>query len=294
MQQLSIVKPLSLYVSIDGPRETKPEEVELVNKVKEIVQNVGWDCNTHFRFLDTNIGAEKNVSSAVKWVLDENEYVVVNEDDIFADYSFYKFAQDMLIKFKDDERIGLVSGLNLKNFKSVDRDYYFSRFSHIWGWGTWKRVWDSFDLNGTIEDDVISISNLSQLTVSSSQCKEVHNIMKSKQALGPGNVTWDYMFFYYRLKNKFLGVVPAQSLVTNIGVEGLHANGLALTHFTDYDRTFFTNQQREVVWDKDYDSYGLRYSLFQRLSEKILNKIRLIYKRRIKINQKFIDDFFIN
>ena len=292
MQQLSKVKPQKLYVTVDGPRETKPHEAERVEEVKKIIQNVDWECDTHFRFLEQNVGAERNISSAIKWVLEENECVIVNEDDIYAGYSFYKFTQDMLYLYKDDERIGLVSGLNLKSYKSPDRDYYFSRFSHIWGWGTWKRVWDKFDLNGSIEDSVISEESLAQYTVSKSQCKNVHNIMKSKQNKGIGNVTWDYMFWYYRIKYNYLGIVPAHSLVTNIGVEGLHAKGLDVTHFTKFDKDFYTNQYREVVWDKDYDSYGLANSKVKHYLDKIIKKVRLIYLRHIKFNQKFLDEFF--
>ena len=292
MQQLSKVKPKKLYVTVDGPRKTKPKEAELVDEVKKIVQKVDWECDTHFRLLEENVGAEKNISSAIKWVLEENECVIVNEDDIYAGYSFYKFIQDMLYLYKDDKRIGLVSGLNLKSFKSPDRDYYFSHFGHIWGWGTWKRVWDGFDLEGTIEDSVISEDSLAQCTVSKSQCQRVHNIMKSKQNEGIGNVTWDYMFWYYRIKYNYLGIVPSHNLVTNIGVEGLHAKGLNLTHFIKYDDDFQTNQQREVVWDKDYDSYGLTNSHLKQFVDKAFERVRLMYIRRFKINQRFLDDFF--
>ena len=292
MQQLSKVKPQKLYVSIDGPRCSKPNEAELVEEVKSIVKCVNWECETHYRFLESNCGAEINVSSAIKWVLEDSDCVIVNEDDIFAGYSFYWFVQQMLLKYKDEERIGLVSGLNLKKFQSKDRDYYFSRSGHIWGWGTWKRVWDKFDLNGVIEDDVISIDNLANYTVTPRQAQRIHKIFKTKQTEGVGNVTWDYMFWYYRIKYNYLGIVPSHSLVTNIGVDGLHAKGLALTHFTKYDDSFHTEQNREIKWDKDYDAFGITDSLHLRIYHRIADYFRLQFLRHFVYNQKFIDSFY--
>lgn len=100
LEHIRKVKPTKLYVAIDGPRNNKPGEEELVNQVKSIVSNIDWNCEVYYRFSDKNIGAEVNVSSAVSWVLEHEEYVIVLEDDIILEYSGFLFMQEMLIRYK--------------------------------------------------------------------------------------------------------------------------------------------------------------------------------------------------
>ncbi|MDZ7721972.1 MAG: hypothetical protein U5R06_03870 [candidate division KSB1 bacterium] len=56
-------EPEKLYVAIDGPRPDKPGEDKLVNEVKAILQNVDWLCETHYKYNETNKGAEVTVLS---------------------------------------------------------------------------------------------------------------------------------------------------------------------------------------------------------------------------------------
>ncbi|MDZ7721973.1 MAG: hypothetical protein U5R06_03875 [candidate division KSB1 bacterium] len=54
----------------------------------------------------------------------------------------------MLIKYKDDERVGTVTGSNFTPIPVPgDTDYFFAKYGHSLGWATWKRAWDTFDLN---------------------------------------------------------------------------------------------------------------------------------------------------
>lgn len=293
MQQLESVKPENLYISIDAPRDGKEGEAQLVEEVKQIVKNINWDCNVRYRFFERNVGAEENVSSGVTWVLQDHEYVIVNEDDIYAGYAFYKFEQDMLFRYKDDDRIGIVSGLNLTERKINDRDYYFIYGGHIWGWGTWRRVWKDYTLNETIEDKYLSDEYLSQLSVNQKQIERTRAILKHKQSLGQGKVTWDYIFWYHRIKHKYLGIVPAKNLVSNIGVEGLHARSYQTVNFTKRDDNFKVSSWRDdVVFDKDYALYTYKNSRNTSLINKLKVKLIRLYKSRFVITDSYLKDFY--
>lgn len=50
LEHIRKVKPTKLYVAIDGPRNNKPGEEELVNQVKSIVSNIDWNCEVYYRF----------------------------------------------------------------------------------------------------------------------------------------------------------------------------------------------------------------------------------------------------
>lgn len=293
MQQMEKIKPTKLYFSIDAARDGRQGEVVLVEKVKTIVKNITWECDCHYRFHEKNVGAEVNVSTAVKWVLEENEFVIVNEDDIYADCSFYKFAQDMLLHYKDDERIGLVSGLNLSPVSKNQKDvYYISRSGHIWGWGTWKRVWDKYSLNEEIKESNLSISKLEEYYHSKEMALNTRRILLNQAEKGVGKVTWDYMFWYHRIQQNYYAIVPNKNLVTNIGVEGLHASGLALTHFTERSSDFSIESYKEFEWSVEYDHYNFKNGSNRTLLKKVFNRIKLMYLKTFKYNNRYLDTFY--
>ena len=41
-----------------------------------------------------------------------------------------------------------ISGNNFQvERKGEQGDYYFSKYSHIWGWATWRRAWRHYDFD---------------------------------------------------------------------------------------------------------------------------------------------------
>lgn len=292
MQQLEVIKPATVYFSIDAPR-MGGVETDLVNKVIDIVKNVNWDCKCHYRFHEKNVGAEVNVSTAISWVLEEHDCVIVNEDDIYADYSFYKFMQDMLIHYKDDERIGLVTGLNLNPVADrIKDDYYISRNGHIWGWGTWKRVWKKYSLYEEIKEENLSISLLEKYYGDRTKAENTRQILMKQAKKGIGKVTWDYMFWYHRILHNYYAIVPNKNLVTNIGVEGLHASGLALTHFTKRKSNYYVNELLDFDYGRRNEQFYLKPARKRTFLVKIYEHIKLLLLKTFKYNDKFLSEFY--
>ena len=53
----------------------------------------------------------------------------------------------MLEKYRNDTRISIISGTSQQlGNKRGDADYFFTRYSQMWGWATWRRVWDLYDI----------------------------------------------------------------------------------------------------------------------------------------------------
>ena len=81
-------------------------------------------------------------------VFKNNDRVIILEDDCIPNYSFFKFSNLILEKYKDDNRISQVSGnnfLNFKKFKRRNRDsYFFSTLTSSWGWATWRNRWSNY------------------------------------------------------------------------------------------------------------------------------------------------------
>ena len=50
-------------------------------------------------------------------------------------------CEELLERYRDDERIGMISGDNFEFGKvRTYSSYYFSKYAHIWCWATWRRA----------------------------------------------------------------------------------------------------------------------------------------------------------
>lgn len=276
------VQPQKLYVAIDGPRESKRNEQALVDQVKNIVQDVDWSADVHFYFNEVNRGAEVTISSAIAKVLEKEEYVIILEDDIVAPYSFFQFMQEMLIKYKDDSRICIVSGNNYTPLDTHNNeDYFFSKYGHTWGWATWRRAWKGYSLNMEIEDKYIQLANTIKLSDTIEEAKFLRKHFKWLKNRGVGHVEWDYLRSYFHRINNQLAIVPRVNLASNIGLYGLHANGLSNYHFIPADAEFIVKKHpAKVECFTDYDKYHFAHH--------ISKKTPITLRRMIKYLRKII------
>lgn len=254
LSQFSISK---MYVTVDGPRSHVQGEKEKVDKVIDLVKGIDFcDC-VDYRINEVNKGCEITETSAITWVLEREEYVIVLEDDIIVHESFFRFMEDMLNRYKDEDRIAMVSGCNYTPMPFPNNeDYCFCQSGHIWGWGTWKRVWKDFNLNEKIDSHYLTDSFLESHTANKEVSKWYKELFYDMRYKGEGNNTWDYMFTYFRVSRGYLSIVPKCHLTSNIGVYGLHTNGEDKEHNLTIDDMFVAKKHPESIsWYKDYDIY---------------------------------------
>lgn len=240
-------KPLKLYVAVDGPRGNKEGEDILVNEVRNIVKNVDWECEFQFLFRDHNLGCGIGVSSAITWAFETTEQLIIIEDDCLPAMSFFSYCNILLEKYKDDTRICMISGNNYTaSVNNTDNSYFFSKYGHIWGWATWKRVWDKYDFE---MKDWPMFRNTNQIyNVFNKKIEQryfLNFFNKYYQVKEKG--TWDYQWFYHRIKDYGLSIVPSQNLVTNIGVQGVHTGKETDAHFFHVNEDFKIQKEPQFV-----------------------------------------------
>src|SRR5262249_21771261 len=92
-------------------------------------------------------GCGRRISSGLKWAFDQVEEAIVFEDDTLPSQSFFPFCQELLERYRDDERIVHISGNNYAPGQEITSRYRyrFSRYDHIWGWATWRRAFQNYD-----------------------------------------------------------------------------------------------------------------------------------------------------
>ena len=189
-------KPQKLLVVADGPRS--PEEAEKCDRTRAIIDRVDWDCQVLTNFSDTNLGSKYRISSGLDWVFSQVEEAIILEDDCLPSPSFFYFCQELLEKYRDDDRIMHIGGTNIQFGQSrTPYSYYFSKYAQIWGWASWRRAWQNYD---------VEIANWKEFK-SSEIIKSVHtnpyeqrywfDILERvyKKSL---NTCWDYQWNYYQ------------------------------------------------------------------------------------------------
>ena len=139
-------QPRQLFVAADGPREDKDGEAEKCQRTREIVKQVDWDCEVRTLFQEKNLGCGLGPVTAINWFFENAEEGIILEDDCLPHPGFFVFCETLLDYYRDNEKIMHISGNNFQyGRKRGNASYYFSTYTHNWGWATWRRAWKHFD-----------------------------------------------------------------------------------------------------------------------------------------------------
>ena len=267
-------KPPRLYVAADGARELKEGEAEIVKAVREfVIQNIDWECEVKTLFQDQNLGCKMAVSGAIDWFFDNEEMGIILEDDCLPSRSFFWFCEELLERYKDDMRVGQISGDNFQNgIKRGDADYYFSIYNHIWGWASWANRWQNYDVNLKNFNDTKFIKDLFDDKKTVKCWLQTFKIMK-KQLIN----TWDYQWTFTLWNKKQLTILPNTNLIENVGfgVDATHTTGESeLANLKAYELEL-KNHPKEVKRDLEADKFTSKM-IFEKktLFERVVNKLR--------------------
>lgn len=208
-------KPTQLFIAADGPRENVKGEKELCNMTREITENINWPCKVKRLYRKNNLGCKKAVSGAMRWFFKNVEEGIILEDDCLPDLSFFKYCEELIVKYRHNKSIGIIGGNNFSGNSTTKDSYYFSLFSQMWGWATWRRVWKNYDIKMRKWPDLNRRNWLNTLFPELTQVIYWWSIFDSTYR---GKVdTWDYQWVFSSWVKGYLNIVPRVNLVKNIG-----------------------------------------------------------------------------
>ncbi|MEA2027949.1 MAG: nucleotide-diphospho-sugar transferase [Campylobacterota bacterium] len=248
-------KPPRLYVAADGDRETREDEAEKVKAVREyIMQNIDWECEVKTLFREHNLGCKMAVSGAIDWFFKNEEMGVILEDDCLPSQSFFWFCEELLERYKDDMRIGQISGFNpLVEYDTFEDSYLYSKFGPIWGWASWRRVWKVYDVKMTSWPKVRDTQIINYITDSSIE-KEWR--LELFEKLYSNKIdTWDYQWSYAKLINSYMSIIPSKNMIKNIGFgdDATHTIGKIKDELLKTFELQIVTHPKLVVRNKDFD-----------------------------------------
>lgn len=263
-EKVKQAKPPKLFLIQDGAREGNSEDYDKILKCRTIVENVDWDCEVYKNYSDVNLGCGVRPQSGITWVLSQVESTIILEDDCVPDMSFFPYCDEMLEKYKDDDRISYISGLN--NFEYWDfggSSYGFTKGGAIWGWATWRRAWSLYDyaVNG-IQNSYIE-KNIDYALYGNSKRIDLWKKTNKMVVEGEKISYWDVQWGFVKYSQNQLVVVPKYNLICNIGVgaDSTHAMRASNIHkrFFDYNNMpvksleFPLVHPNHMLCDTEYD-----------------------------------------
>ena len=280
-EKIRKARPRKLYLAQDGPRDNCESDPENIKLCREIVDNIDWECQVFRNYSEENMGCGRGPYSAISWFFSNEECGIVLEDDCVASDSFFTFCDEMLEKYRCDERVFLITGCNLElKTKDVDSSYFFGYSGTNWGWASWKRCWSEMDYCCSFTKDKYVINNLRTMLIRMQHDKgrkEIKLFLDTFKRLEKGeNISyWDVQWQAIRYLNHQLSIIPSCNLITNIGIgnTSTHAKNFK-TPKGYYDGigkvNFYYNKRYEMEFPLKHPKYLIQNTRYDQAVDKKL------------------------
>ncbi|WP_193194344.1 glycosyltransferase family 2 protein [Nostoc sp. MG11] len=271
-------KPPKLFVIADGPRADRPGEAEKCKATRAIIERVDWNCEVITNYSDINLGCRLRVSSGLDWVFTQVEEAIILEDDCLPHPTFFQFCDELLDKYRDDNRIMVVAGNNFQYGRVRNQDsYYFSRYNHCWGWATWRRAWQHYDHEMKLWPKIRDEDWLKDILLDPSAVKFWQNIFQYTYEEKINS--WAYAWTFSCWIQNGLSILPNVNIVSNIGYS------LEATHTVKNYNDFANMPVKALDFPLQHPLFMIRNSqadLFTQRNNFYDSRISIILQQKIK------------
>lgn len=257
------VKPEKLYIAADGPRADIANDLISCAQTREIINLIDWPCEVYKLFRDKNLGSRYAITTAIDWFFENEEEGIILEDDCLPGTDFFQFCADLLVYHRNDIRIMHIGGTNLQfGRKRGNASYYFSAIPSVWGWASWRRVWQLYDSEMT---KFPKFEEENQMINVFPDPKTAHWVSSMARMVYEKKVlTWDYPLAFTIGIHNGLCITPNVNLVTNIGFgsQSTHTkdSSHAHAHIPTEEINVISHPQFLMV-DRSADQYQLSLSI---------------------------------
>lgn len=257
LERIRKIQPAKLYIAGDGARSHVKDEQEAVEETrKAVLDAIDWPCDIHTLFQEQNLGCSKGVYTAINWLFENEERGIILEDDCMMQESFFPFVEELLERYKNDERIGMIDGANYIKEVSIPDSYGFSRYKATNGWATWRRAWKNMDLNMDWRQTPYADSIIANMGYRSRDIKYWQyriNVVDHNDVSA-----WDWQWYFTLAAHNQLGIYPCCSLQSNIGF------GEGATHTSNGKTPDYYFTDKEIEFPLRHPKYVVPYTPFEK------------------------------
>lgn len=276
-------RPSKLFLIQDGARENKPTDAEKVSECRAIASQIDWDCEVHEDYSDVNLGCGKRIFTGLTNAFKIVDRLVIIEDDILISDSFLPFCAQLLERYKDDRRINYISGMNhFGEYEDCPYSYFFSNAGAIWGWATWRRVWNDLDWDFKILDDPYIYKTLKRNGYTNFYTRDMAEKAKSlsdniKKGIMPS--FWSFHLLLYAYLENRINIVPKFNQISNIGMNGVHT-AAKYENLTKEEKLLYYGKRYNIDLDLVHPKCVLEDKYFYKMQDELMYPTGWHYIRR--------------
>lgn len=288
-------KPEKLYFYSNKGREDNPDELKRNEEVRSFIKEIDWDCDLHTWFRDEYVGVWTSIPGAINWIFDKEERAIVIEEDAVCSLAFFDFCEKLLPKYEKDPRIWSIGGSNFAKKKVKHQyDYYFSHYSFITGWASWRDRWQKLDFEHVRAREILEADVMKATFCTPKEQRLYTKFLKQGMHGYETNKNWDGIFNFTCRSQGAMTIIPAYHLVKNIGRSGVHNKSFMRSlvyRDVNYDKDEYTIKNEPPFYVVDYDFEQEIYkfkswqtNLFRRIVDRIcwLFFVRLLKMEPLK------------
>ncbi len=272
LQKNDLSELSDLIIFSDGPR-TEEERLKVLS-VRSFLKTISGFKSITIKENVENKGLANNIISGVTEILNVHGKCIVLEDDLVTSPHFLKYMNESLELYKDSNNVASIHGY-IYPIQGLP-DFFFLKGADCWGWATWKRSWDFFEVYGSKLLNKLDQSGLEKES-NFDNSYQYSNILR-EQIKGHNN-SWAIRWYYSCFLNNMLTLYPGKSYVQNIGF------GYDATHCSSSGEIFkgeFNDNDSfpKVNTEEDKHARNLVSLYFKSIKssflKRVLNKMRTI------------------
>jgi len=218
----------NIYIFSDAPK--RQEDTQAVSLVRRLVHSIDW---TEPKIIERteNLGLARNIVSAVDYVFERYDRLILLEDDCVPQRYFFDFMQICLKKYENNPKVFGISGYTVAIPDEILRSYPYDLYAcpriGSWGWATWKRAWKHY---GRDLRKLVKIAN--EGNVDLTQGGADIPIFIEKFLKGQLKDVWTLNWVLSVYINGGVYIYPTRSHIRNVGMDGI---GLHCRRTDKYD-----------------------------------------------------------
>ena len=275
--QIRKIRPETLYIFSDEAREDHPTDRDLVDTCRLLLQEsqINWPCKVERWYPDAHFGKAVGVSSAISWAFETCDRLIILEENCLPHPTFFTYCQDLLDKYKSNQRVMHISGLK-RSGEQVEGnfDHSFIHIGDICGWATWKRAWNKFDFWMELFTEAESGKTVKKLLGDGSAAK-YWNDKFCETYLQEKKTSWYYQWQFALFVNNGLAAIPNVNLITNIAPDDEDN----VAHNTELQRNLpwlSRSSKVPVVVNRNHNPYNGRpkFARRERMAKRIFTYVK--------------------
>lgn len=286
-ESIKRAKPRKLYFYSNKARSDREDELKKNEEIRSWVYEIDWDCEVHTWFRDEYVDVYTSLMGSKRWLFSHEDTMITLEEDCLPSQAFFEYCDYFLDYYKDEKRIGFITGDNYtKGFNTKGGDHFITRSIHHFGWATWKDRWESYDFD-LIPEDIIFNEYIEKYFSNDLVLRLYYKYLYI--GLIPfinRTKCWDYMKVLNQFRDGSFAVSPIYNLVQNVGLNGMH------THNGKGPEFEFGNNDDKGNYPFTYEPIPVfpneMYDYAESLSEGLRKKAPLVKKiLRLEIKYRY-------